>query len=538
MSQYINSHIGHLQTFTYVLQTIPDNIPIFKIDILIIKTKLFLKGSMMKCLLIYPQTPDTFWSFSYAVKFISKKSSEIPLGLITVAGLLPENWDIKLVDTNVTDLSEQHLNWADIVFISGMSIHRDHFQKIVDRCNRHDLTIVAGGPMVTIDPDDISGVDHYVLNEAEITLLRFLKDYQEGKAKKYYRTENYPEISKAPLPRWDLLEMDKYASMNLQYSRGCPHNCEFCSVTMLNGRRPRTKDREQLLAELDSLYSTGWQGNVFIVDDNFIGNRKKLKQETLPALIEWSEKNHYPFTFTTEASLNLADDEELMDMMIKAGFYHTFIGIETPNLESLEECGKYQNMNRDIIESVKKLQRKGFMVSGGFIVGFDHDSQNIFQEQIELIQKSGIVIAMVGMLNAPKGTQLYDRLEKENRLVDRMTGDNLDGSTNFLPAMGLETLKDGHSWLLQTIYSKKGYYQRIKIFLKEYNVPSTGTTRISLSEIGAFLKSIWKLGILGKGRRYYWRLIMLSIFRYPKKFPLVVTLAIYGFHFRKIIEKL
>lgn len=492
----------------------------------------------MKCLLIYPQTPDTFWSFSYAVKFISKKSSEIPLGLITVAALLPDNWDIKLIDTNVTDLTDQHLKWADIAFVSGMSIHRDHFQKIVDRCKASELTVVAGGPMVTIDPDEISGVDHYVLNEAELTLPRFLHDYQKGRAEKYYQTDQYPEISKAPLPRWDLLEMDKYASMNLQYSRGCPHNCEFCSVTMLNGRRPRTKDREQLLAELDSLYKTGWQGNVFIVDDNFIGNRKKLKQETLPALIEWSQKYDYPFTFTTEASINMADDEELMDMMIKAGFYHTFIGIETPNLESLEECGKYQNMNRDIIESVKKMQRKGFMVSGGFIVGFDHDSQNIFQEQIDLIQKSGIVIAMVGMLNAPKGTQLYERLERENRLVDRMSGDNLDGSTNFLPAMGLNTLKKGHLWLLQTIYSKKDYYQRIRTFLKEYNVPETGTTKISLSEIGAFFKSIWKLGILGKGRKYYWRLIMLSLFRYPKKFPLVVTFAIYGFHFRKVIEKL
>jgi len=492
----------------------------------------------MNCLLIYPETPDTFWSFSYAVKFISKQSSEIPLGLITVAALLPEDWNLKLVDTNVTALQEAHLDWADIVFLSGMNIHRESMQEIVDLCNKKNLRLVAGGPMVTIDPTDLKGVDHFVLNEAETTLPQFLKDFQAGRAKKIYETSNYPAISKTPIPRWDLLEMDKYASMNLQYSRGCPHNCEFCSVTMLNGHKPRTKSMEQFTAELDSLYETGWRGNVFIVDDNFIGNRKKLKEETLPTLISWQREKGHPFSFYTETSLNLADDEKLMDLMIESGFFHTFIGIETPNLDSLEECGKYQNLNRNIINSIKKLQRKGFMVSGGFIVGFDHDSESIFKKQIELIQKSGIAIAMVGMLKAPKGTRLYERLKQEDRIVDKMSGDNLDGTTNFLPRMGMATLKDGYTRLLDFLYSKKQYYQRVKTFLEEYRVPSIGLPRINLDDIGALFKSIWKLGIIEKGRKYYWRLIFRNLLLHPKKFPMAVTLAIYGLHFRKITQKL
>ena len=492
----------------------------------------------MNCLLIYPKTPDTFWSFSYAVKFISKRSSEIPLGLITVAALLPENWNLKLVDTNVTKLTDKHLDWADIVFLSGMNIHKQSLQQIVNRCNKKELTVVAGGPMVTIDPSDLNNVDHYVLNEAELTLPGFIKDFGNNEAQKIYRSEKYPDIAGTPIPRWDLLEMDKYASMNLQYSRGCPYNCEFCSVTMLNGRRPRTKSMKQFTEELDSLYNTGWRGSVFIVDDNFIGNRKKLKQVTLPALIRWQAKNNYPFFFTTETSLEIADDEELMDLMIQAGFYHTFVGIETPNLDSLQECGKYQNLNRNIIESIKSLQRKGFMVSGGFIIGFDHDSETIFQQQLDLIQNSGIAIAMVGMLKAPKGTRLYDRLENENRIVENMTGDNLDGTTNFLPRMGMKKLKEGYKNLLNFIYSKRQYYQRVKIFLKEYKVPSIGITRVTWREIGAFFKSIWRLGIVEPGRKYYWKLILNNLFLHPKKFPLAVTLAIYGLHFRKVAQKL
>jgi len=490
----------------------------------------------MKILLVYPETPSTFWSFNNALKFISKKAAEIPLGLITVAAMLPENWEKKLVDTNVSRLKDKDILWADYVFLSGMNIQVKSFKQIVKRCNELGVKVVAGGPMVTTDYQEFLGVDHFVLNEAEITLPRFLKDLETGSPKHIYTTDEFPELSSTPTPLWNLLERKKYAGMDIQYSRGCPYNCEFCSITMLNGRRPRTKRKEQFLGELESLYQQGWRGGVFIVDDNFIGNKRKLKAELLPALIEWSEERNHPFSFTAEVSVNLADDEELVELMVKAGFQSTFIGIETPNDESLAECGKSQNLQRDMVASVKKLQHHGLMVSGGFIVGFDHDPPNIFKQQINFIQKSGIVTAMVGLLNAPSGTRLFKRLKSEKRLLNITSGDNMDGSINFVPKMSYQKLIKGYKEILETIYSQKEYYKRVKTFLSEYHPPSNASKRITFSEIRAFLRSLWKLGIAEKGKRYYWKLLFLSLFKCPKKFPIAMTMAIYGFHFRRVAD--
>ncbi len=488
----------------------------------------------MKILLVYPETPSTFWSFNNALKFISKKAAEIPLGLITVAAMLPEDWEKKLIDTNVSRLKDKHILWADYVFLSGMNIQVKSFKQIVKRCNELGVKVVAGGPMVTTDYQEFLGVDHFVLNEAEITLPQFLKDLEAGHPKHIYTTNEFPELSSTPKPLWDLLEMRRYAGMDIQYSRGCPYNCEFCSITMLNGRRPRTKSKEQFLDELESLYQQGWRGGVFIVDDNFIGNKRKLKAEFLPALIRWSTERNYPFSFTAEVSVNLADDEELVKLMVKAGFQSTFIGIETPNDESLTECGKSQNLKRDMVASVKKLQHHGLMVSGGFIVGFDHDPPSIFKQQINFIQKSGIVTAMVGLLNAPSGTRLFKRLKSEKRLLNITSGNNMDGSINFVPKMSYQKLIKGYKEILETIYSQKEYYKRVKTFLHEYDPPSNTSKKITLSEIKAFLKSLWKLGIVEKGKRYYWKLLFLSLFKYPKKFSIAMTMAIYGFHFRRI----
>ncbi len=492
----------------------------------------------MKVLLIYPQSPDTFWGFKHAVKFISRKSSEIPLGLITVAGLLPEDWDLRLVDMNITALKTRDLEWADMVFLSGMNIHLQSFQKVVRRCNEMNIRVVAGGPLVTMEYEQILGVDHFILNEAELTLPLFLADLEKGCARKIYQTDEFPDISLTPVPRWDLLEMHNYVSMNIQYSRGCPFNCEFCNITTLNGRKPRTKSREQFLAELDSIYDSGWRGGVFIVDDNFIGNRKKLKADILPAMRDWAEKRDYPFTFTTETSLDICDDDTLVDLMADVGFSHIFIGIETPNKASLAECGKYQNIDRDIVNSVKKLHQKGLRVSGGFIIGFDNDSQDIFEAQINLIQKSGVVTAMVGLLNAPTGTRLYERLKKENRLINFFNGNNVEASINFVPKMNYKLLMNGYTSLLRFIYAQPNYYERVKTFLKEYKLPVNGKEKVRLNDIGALFKSIFKLGIFEKGRHYYWRLFFHTLFRYPKKFPIAITMAIYGFHFRKIIQSI
>ncbi|MFW6137212.1 MAG: B12-binding domain-containing radical SAM protein [Candidatus Aminicenantaceae bacterium] len=492
----------------------------------------------MNILLVYPETPPTFWSFVDAVKFISKKSSEIPLGLITVAAMLPQEWDLKLIDTNVSPLRDQDILWADFVFLSGMNIHLASFKKILRRCNQLDTKVVAGGPLATTHHRELMGVDHFVLNEAEVTLKPFIEDVKKGRPQHVYQSHEFPKLESTPPPRWDLLKMKKYAGMSLQYSRGCPHNCEFCSIVLLNGHKPRTKSRQQFINELESLYQAGWRGSVFIVDDNFIGNKRKLKREILPAMVTWSQKRNYPFDHITEATINLADDEELLDLMVEAGFESAFIGIETPNPDSLAECGKHLNQKRDMLDSVKKMQRRGIQVAGGFIVGFDNDTSSIFKKQIEFIQQSGIVTAMVGLLNAPNGTRLYKRLKSENRLADYFTGDNMDGSINFIPKMGYQKLVRGYKQLVETIYSQKKYYERMKTFLREYHMPSFKVSSLKLQDLSALLKSVWKLGFLEKGKRYYWKLLLYSLVNFPKKFPLAVKMAIYGFHFRRVARRI
>ncbi len=498
----------------------------------------------MKILLVYPQYPDAFWSFKYALRFISKKAAFPPLGLLTVAAMLPKEWQKKLVDMNTTTLTDEDIKWADYVFISAMIVQQKSVREVIARCREFNTKIVVGGPLFTTGYEqfDLGDVDHFVLGEAEATLSLFLEDLQKGCARHIYESNEHPEITKTPIPLWELVDMKKYASMNVQYSRGCPFDCEFCDIVILNGHRPRTKDKGQLVVEFEVLYRQGWRGGVFIVDDNFIGNKRKLKAETLPAIIEWSQKRKYPFRFFTEASINLADDEELMQLMTKAGFDTVFVGIETPNEESLVECSKFQNTNRDLVASVKKIQNYGLQVQGGFIVGFDSDPISIFKSQINFIQKSGIVTAMVGLLNAPPGTRLYHRLKKENRLLPADTsGDNTDGSINFIPNMNREALINGYKNVVKTIYSSKLYYERIKVFLEEYKPhkpPEMGKGKLHFYEIRAFIKSMWVLGIKEKGRRHYWKLFNSTLLKRPRLFPLFITLSVYGFHFRKVAEKI
>jgi len=490
----------------------------------------------MKILLVYPETPSTFWSFHDALKFVSKKSAEPPLGLITVAAMLPKDWEKKLIDMNVSRLEDKHLLWADYVFLSGMNVHIKSFKEVVRRCNKLGVKIVAGGPLCTTQYQDFLGIDHFVLNEAEITLPFFINDLINGTPKHVYTSNEFPDISSTPIPMWELLDKKKYASMSIQYSRGCPYDCEFCSITMLNGRRPRTKSKEQFLAELNELYEQGWRGGLSVVDDNFIGNKRKLKSEILPAIIKWSRERNYPFKFITEVSINLADDEELTNLMVEAGFGSIFVGIETPNDESLIECGKSQNRKRDLINSVNKLQQKGMIVSAGFIVGFDNDKQNVFDQQINFIQKSGIVSAMVGLLNAPAGTKLFKRLKSENRMLENFSGDNMDGSINFIPKMNYRDLIGGYKKILDTIYSPREYYLRIKKFLNEYQLPSWDSAKINIQEVKAFIKLVFILGIIEKGKRYFWRLFIFSLLKHPAKFSLAMTFAVYGFHFRRIAK--
>ncbi len=488
----------------------------------------------MKILLVYPKYPDTFWSFKHALKFVSKKAAFPPLGLLTVAAMLPEAWEKKLVNMNVTRLTDSDIEWADYVFISAMEVQKESVKKVIAQCKKLDAKTVAGGPLFTTGYEQFDGIDHFVLGEAEVTLPPFLEDLKEGHARYIYASDEHPDISRTPIPLWSLINMKHYSSMNLQYSRGCPYDCEFCDIIILNGHTPRTKSKEQLISELDALYEQGWRNSLFIVDDNFIGNKKKLKAEILPALIEWRKGKKYPFSLYTQVSINLADDEELIRLMVAAGFQVLFIGIETPNEESLVECTKAQNQNRDLVASVKKLQEFGLEVQGGFIIGFDNDPESIFQNQIEFIQKSGIVTAMVGLLNAPSGTRLHKRLEKENRLLKSSTGNNTDFSLNFVPKMKYDTLINGYRHVLDTIYSPKQYYERIKTFLRIYKPPRTKAVKIQTHHIKALFGSIWFLGTIGQDRRHYWKLFISYLLQSPPKFARFINLSIYGYHFRKI----
>jgi radical SAM superfamily enzyme YgiQ (UPF0313 family) len=397
--------------------------------------------------------------------------------------------------------------------------------------------VVAGGPLFTTGYEEFTGVDHFVLGEAEVTLPLFLADLAGGSPQHIYSSDERPDINNTPIPLWSLLDMNNYSAMSLQYSRGCPFDCDFCDIIVLNGHNPRTKGSRQMVDELESVYNAGWRGSLFIVDDNFIGNKKKLVTETLPAMIEWSKQKKFPFTFFTEASINLADDDNLMELMTEAGFNRVFIGIETPDEDSLVECNKLQNTKRDLAAAVKKIQNHGMEVQGGFILGFDSDPVSIFKKQISFIQKTGIVTAMVGLLNAPNGTRLYQRLKKENRLIKDFSGDNTDFSLNFVPKMKYETLLTGYKHVLDTIYSPRHYYERVVAFLKEFKPQKkAGISKLRFSHITSFLKTIWFLGIWNKGRRYFWRLLITTLLKRPRHFPLSIGLSVSGFHFRKVAE--
>lgn len=488
----------------------------------------------MKVLLIYPEFPDTFWSFKHALKFIRKRASSPPLGLLTVAAMLPATWQKRLVDLNIQKLTEKDLGWADVVFISAMTAQRKSTQAVIERCKAHGLKIVAGGPLFTTEYEQFDLVDHFVLNEAELTLPPFLRDLEQDAAQRVYSSSEFPDIQQTPAPLWELVNFKRYATMSIQYSRGCPFDCEFCNITSLLGHRPRVKTAAQILRELDGLYRLGWRGGVFFVDDNLIGNKKHLKSELLPALIEW-RKGKFGLGFSTEVSINLADDDELMARMSEAGFDTVFIGVETPAEESLTECNKKQNQHRDLIEDIKRIQRSGIQVQGGFIIGFDSDTPSIFQRQIDFIQKSGIVTAMVGLLQAPIGTRLYERMKREGRLLGFMSGDNVDGTTNIIPRMNMDVLYKGYKTVINTLYAPKNYYARVKTFLKEFKPPKFKAA-IDFEYFLALLRSIVRLGILDKERVYYWKLFFWTLFRKPRLFPLAITFAIYGYHFRQIVS--
>lgn len=487
----------------------------------------------MNILLLYPEFPDTFWSFKHALKFVRKKASLPPLGLLTIAAMLPESWQRKLIDLNVRQLKTADLEWADMAFISAMTVQQESAREVIARCKAVGLPVVAGGPLFTTAHEQFPEVDHFVLNEAENTLPIFLEDLSLGIPQPIYTGSEFPDITRTPAPQWELLEHGKYASMAIQFSRGCPYRCDFCNVTTLFGHKIRTKTSAQIITELDGLRRIGWRDSIFFVDDNFIAHRSYLKRELLPALIDWRSQHGVTTKFYTECSINLADDEELMKLMARAGFCQVFIGIETPNDSALQECGKQHNTSRDMLENIRRIQRAGLEVQGGFIVGFDSDTPSIFQKQFEFIQKSGIVTAMVGILQALPGTKLYERMKTEGRLLGYVSGDNADSDTNIVPTMDPELLRKGYREMMNHLYAPKHYYRRIRTLLQEYRPPQF-KGRFRFGQLMAFARSTVMLGVIGRERFHYWRMLAWTFFHRQRALPLAVTLAIYGHHFRKV----
>ncbi|HBR58575.1 MAG TPA: B12-binding domain-containing radical SAM protein [Blastocatellia bacterium] len=491
----------------------------------------------MKVLLVNPVFPDTYWSFRYALRFEGRKAAFPPLGLLTVSAMLPNHWERRLIDMNVEELWPEDIEWADIVFVGAMIVQNKSLNDVVSLCRSLGKKVAVGGPYVSTSHQRLPDADHIFIGEAENTLPEFINDLELGIARKIYRADDRPSLHNTPVPDFKLINLKNYSSINIQYSRGCPFQCEFCDIIEIYGRIPRTKTNQQMLAELDVVKELGWRGPVFIVDDNFIGNKKNVRQ-FLPALIEWSQKNNYPFSFFTEASVNLAEDDALLGMMREAGFRRVFLGIETPVEESLREAQKSQNTRRNLLDSVKKIQSYGMEVMAGFIVGFDNDPEDIFERQIRFIRESAIPLAMVGLLAALPDTQLWRRLEKEGRLLDVSTGNNTDCSLNFIPRMNRNRLVDGYKSILRSIYSPREYYRRALDCLSHFRGNRTEKRRTAIfDDLRAFARIVMTLGIRDRARLQFWAYFYRLIRFHPREFAHGLTLAAMGYHFRQITEK-
>lgn len=484
----------------------------------------------MKILLVEPRTPETFWSLRHALRFVGKRAANPPLGLLTLAGLLPREWSLRLVDQNTRTLGDDDLRWADYVMVSAMEIHRTAVTTLARRCRELGRPLIGGGPLFGGAADEATGVPHIVVGEAEELAAELVDDLRRGHLRPRYLSPRFPELELTPLPRWDLVDLRDYATMSVQSCRGCPFDCEFCDVVALNGRRPRTKTPDRFVAELESLRDRGWRGPVFVVDDNFVGDRRRCR-ELLLAIIDWRVRTGSPMTFLTEASVNMAAEPELLRLMVAAGFKKVFLGLETPSAASLRECCKLQNLRGDLARSVQTIHAAGLEVMGGFIVGFDSDESDIFQRQFEFIQKTGVVTAMVGLLQAMPRSRLYRRLAGEGRLRAAGFGDNTSVHFNFEPRLDAEFLVDNYRQLMRRLYEPSTYYQRIRVFLDAHRACGP-RPRLTWPDIGAVCRSVWVMGIRHRGRRAYWGFLATTLARHPNQFGVAMTMAIMGHHFR------
>lgn len=483
----------------------------------------------MRVLLVNPEFPSSYWSHRFSLRIAGKKSLLPPLGLLTVASMLPRSWPVRLRDLNVAPLRPADLAWADLVFATGMLVQRASLRKLLLRCREAGVRTVVGGPYASALPGELDLADHVVVGEAEAVLPQLVRDLEEGRARRLYREEGWPELSRSPVPRFDLLDASAYYHMAVQFSRGCPFGCEFCDITILYGRRPRTKTASQILAELEAIRETGFRGDVFFVDDNFIGNKKAVR-ELLPEIAAWRRRTGAPLEFYTEASVNLADDPELVAAMTEAGFTAVFLGIETPSPESLREVRKVQNLRRDLVEGVHSLLGLGLDVWGGFIVGFDHDGPDIFDRMIRFVERAAIPYAMVGLLVALPHTPLYRRLEREGRLLPGQPGDQF-GVTNVATRLPPGQLLAGYRRVLEALYEPEAYFRRCRANLARWR-PVPGSIRPLLpSDLGAAWRALWSQGVAGSYRRAYWRFLRWVLRHHPRKLRRAIAQAAAGHHY-------
>src|SRR5437660_6129115 len=490
----------------------------------------------MKVLLVNPEFPDTYWSFRHALPFEGKRAAFPPLGLLPVSALLPPTWERRLVDLNVRALKSSDIDWADMVFATAMLIQKDSLRSVVKRCKDRGKRVVLGGPYVTTTIEDLPDADHVFIGEAETTLPEFIRDLERGQTKRTYEAKERPALSATPLADFRLADFKRYSAMSVQYSRGCPFSCEFCDIIEIYGRVPRTKSNQQMIAEFDALRALGWRGTVFIVDDNFIGNKKNVRL-LLPELAEWQKRNGYPFMLVTEASLNLADDDELLSNMREAGFRRVFLGIETPVEESLKEAQKTQNRG-DLLESVKKIQSYGMEVMAGFIVGFDNDPEDIFERQIDFIRKSAIPLAMVGLLNALPETQLWKRLEREGRLLGEASGNNTTCTFNFKTRMDPALLIQGYQTIMRTIYSPREYYERALDSMKRTAQQFTEPNHYNvINSLASLTRVLVRLGVIDRERKEFWRFLTQTLVKHHNRLAESLRMAAMGYRSRKLSER-
>jgi radical SAM superfamily enzyme YgiQ (UPF0313 family) len=494
-------------------------------------------GKRIKTLMVWPKIPESFWTFAGMMRLLREKVVLPPLGLITVAALCPKEWDIRLIDQGVDDLSDADILWADLVMVSGMRVQRKGFEEVLARARRLGRRTIVGGPYPSSEPDEaLKLADHVVVGEPDEVFSEIAKDLEGGSARRLYRIETKPDVTKTPVARFDLLKTDLYASMAIQFSRGCPFQCEFCDIIALYGRKPRTKLPRQVMAELDALLKLGWKKQVFVVDDNFIGNHR-LALGLARELEKWQQAHGYPLTFYTQASMDLARHPALIEAMVKANFLHVFVGVESPSEASLTEARKLQNLSQDPMESIKILQGGGLWVAAGFILGFDSDTEDIFEQQVVFIERAAVPWAMINFLHAVPRTALYDRMKKEGRLTELSVHNSDSTPPNFQTVLPRLVLLKGFQRILTSIYDPTKFYERAWRSLQAWQTrncqrPAQQPGLVEIAKI--VLRSIWHQGLRSFYRRSYWKYFLRVVTRYaanPVKIWIGFTILIAGHHF-------